>query len=308
VKKFVDMLNGSIEVISSPGNGTRIQVNLPVKKNTPEEKPDLGRGMTKMEEGTSTILIAEDNQEMLEYIRKKLAVRFNIITATNGKDALNAIERYLPEILITDVMMPVMDGLALCSAIKNNSRYSDIFVVVLTAKTSTEDELQGYKMGADIYLKKPFDSEVLLNQMVNIHNTRQRRKSQLISSLISRETSDIEFDAKETFLKRSMQVIEDHIRDADFSMEAFADEMNMSKTVLHRKFKLLVGQTPNQFIRLVRLRKSVHLLRNSDHTITEIAYLTGFNQSHYFIKCFREVYKETPKSFGDREKRAKNSD
>jgi signal transduction histidine kinase/DNA-binding response OmpR family regulator/ligand-binding sensor domain-containing protein len=307
VKKFIDMLNGSIEVASSPETGTRIKVNLPVKTNTAEEKPDQGKDTMIMEEGTSTILIAEDNPEMLEYIRKKLAVRFNIITATNGKDALDAIEKYLPEIIITDVMMPVMDGLALCSAIKNNGRYADIFVVVLTAKTSTEDELQGYKMGADIYLKKPFDSEVLLNQMVNIHNTRQRRKSQLISNLISRENSDIEFDAKETFLKRSMQVIEDHIMDAGFNIEAFADEMNMSRTVLHRKFKLLVGQTPNQFTRLVRLRKSVHLLRNSDHTITEIAYLTGFNQSHYFIKCFREVYQETPKSFRDSENGAMNS-
>ena len=98
-----------------------------------------------------------------------------------------------------------------------------------------------------------------------------------------------------------MQIIEDHIMDADFKIEAFADEMNMSKTVLHRKFKLLMGQTPNQFIRLIRLRKSVNLLRHSNHTIAEIAYLTGFNQSHYFIKCFREVYQETPKSFRESE-------
>jgi AraC-like DNA-binding protein len=123
----------------------------------------------------------------------------------------------------------------------------------------------------------------------------------LLSSLISKETGEIEFDSKETFLKRSMMVIEDHIMDAGFTIEEFANKMNMSKTVLHRKFKLLIGQTPSQFIRLVRLRKSMHLLRSSDHTIAEIAYLTGFNQSHYFIKCFREVYRETPGSFRERE-------
>jgi AraC-like DNA-binding protein len=173
-------------------------------------------------------------------------------------------------------------------------------MILLTARTSSGDELQGYKTGADIYIKKPFDPDVLLNQLINVHNTRQHRKSQLLSRLVSKEGNEIEFDPKETFLKRSMQVIEEHLMDADFKIDEFAARMNMSKTVLHRKFRLLVGQAPNQFIRLVRLRKSVELLRNSDHTIAEIAYLTGFNQSHYFIKCFREVYNETPKSFRQR--------
>jgi signal transduction histidine kinase/DNA-binding response OmpR family regulator/ligand-binding sensor domain-containing protein len=301
VKKFVDMLNGSIEVVSAPDAGTRLHVILPVTLNKTEEGLTQFTGQIFTEEGISTILIVEDNEEMLDYIRKKLNAHFSIITARNGKEALESVEKYLPEIIITDVMMPEMDGLDLCSAIKENSRYSDLFVVLLTARTSTEDELQGYKKGADLYIKKPFDSEVLLNQMVNIHNTRQRRKSQLLSSLISRENNEIAFDSKETFLKRSMQVIEDHIMDADFSIDAFASEMKMSKTVLHRKFKLLIGKTPIQFIRLIRLRKSVNLLRSSDRTIAEIAYLTGFNQSHYFIKCFREVYKETPGSFRERE-------
>ena len=296
VYKFVEILGGTIRLNSAPGKGTEIQVELPVKINL-TEKQDTENEQSAISEDLSTILIVEDNDQMREYIQKKLAPNFNVITSVNGQKALDKIEKYLPEIIITDIMMPGMDGLTLCQKIKENNRYADIFVVILTAKTATDDELEGYKKGADIYIKKPFDAEILLNQMVNIHTTRQRRKSQLLSNLFSKDNNEIVFDPKETFLKHSMQVIDEHLMDTDFDMDTFADEMNMSKTVLHRKFRLLVGQTPNQFIRLVRLRKSVDLLRNSEHTIAEIAYLTGFNQSHYFIKCFREVYNETPKSF-----------
>lgn len=295
VKKFVQVLNGSIRIQSAPGQGTQIELILPVKavkQDQPETEPVPG-----FSDDTSTILIVEDNDQMRKYLKEKLSKHFTVLTAANGKEAMEYLDEYLPEIILTDVMMPEMDGLELCRLIKENQRYADIFVVMLTAKTSAGDELQGYKTGADIYVKKPFDPEVLLNQMINIQHTRQHRKTQLLSRLVSKEGNEIEFDPKETFLKRSMQVIEEHLMDADFKIDEFAARMNMSKTVLHRKFRLLVGQTPNQFIRLVRLRKSVELLRNSDHTIAEIAYLTGFNQSHYFIKCFREVYNETPKSF-----------
>jgi len=303
VKKFVTLLNGEIDVDSSPGKGTEIRVTIPVIFEHPEESAEFEKQILSPDDEQATILVVEDNEEMREYVSKKLASRFNVMTAANGAEALKGIEKFLPEIIITDVMMPEMDGLSLCRKIKENKRYSDLFVVILSARTSTEDELTAYKSGADIYIKKPFDSEVLLNQMINIQATRQRRKSQLLATLLSNENLEIEFDPKETFIKRSMQVIEENIMDADFKIDKFAAEMNMSNTVLHRKFKLLVGQAPNQFIRLVRLRKSVSLLRSSDHTIAEIANLTGFNQSHYFIKCFREVYNETPKNFRDRSRR-----
>jgi len=298
VKKFVTLLNGDIRIDSSPGQGTTIELILPVKVAKQEKiQAEITVGPN---DDTSTILIVEDNDQMRNYLKQKLSGHFNVITTVNGKEALNCLDEYLPEIIITDVMMPEMNGFELCRHIKENPRYADIFVVMLTARTSTGDELQGYKTGADIYIKKPFDPEVLLNQMINIQNTRQRRKAQLLSRLISKDDNEIEFDPKETFLQRSMQIIEEHLMDSEFKVDEFAAEMNMSKTVLHRKFRLLVGQTPNQFVRLVRLRKSVELLRNSDHTIAEIAYLTGFNQSHYFIKCFREIYHETPKSFRQR--------
>lgn len=297
VKKFVSLIGGTVSVISSKNEGTAVTVNIPVKPaeiDSPTEDPNLPQPFS---EERSTILIVEDNEQMLEYLAEKLKSFFNVIRASDGLEALKLIEYYLPEMIITDLVIPGLDGLALTRKIKTDNKLADIFVVILSARSSFEDELEGYKQGADIYLKKPIDLEVLLNQMINIHTTRQKRKNQLYADLVSQNNRNIEFDARESFLKWSMQIIEDHLTDAEFNLDDFAAEMNISKSVLHRKFKLLVGQTPNQLIRIVRLRRSVELIRNSDLSITEIAYMSGFNQAHYFIKCFKEVYKETPKTF-----------
>jgi signal transduction histidine kinase/ligand-binding sensor domain-containing protein/DNA-binding response OmpR family regulator len=295
VKRFITMLNGEISIVSEPGSGTEIDITIPVKLC---EKIELEVKAIFKSEDTTTLLLVEDNEELRNYLRNKLSTHFSVICAEDGSDALNLIAEYLPEIVLSDIMMPgPTDGYALCRKIKENSLYSDIFVVMLTAKSSTDDELRGYREGADVYIKKPFDSDALVSQIININHTRQKRKTQLMGKLVSPDINEIDFDPKDLFLQQSMKVIEEHLMNADFKIDEFAAEMNVSKTVLHRKFRALVGQSPNQFIRTIRLRKAVNLLRNSDLTIAEIAYLTGFNQSHYFIKCFHEVYNETPKSF-----------
>ncbi|MBP1614846.1 MAG: hypothetical protein H6Q13_2294 [Bacteroidetes bacterium] len=298
VKRFVAMLNGKLSIESEPGKGTKVNITLPaaVCPNEMDKELDAAKNSSKQDDAI-TILLVEDNEELREYLKTKFSSHFTVITARNGVEAMELIAEYLPEIVVSDVMMPESDGFTLCRRIKENSLYADIFVILLTAKSSTDDELQGYKAGADIYIKKPFDSDALINQMININQTRQKRKAQLLGRLVSPDSKDIEFDPKDQFLQQSMKVIEEHLMDADFKIDEFAAEMNISKTVLHRKFRALVGQTPNQFIRTIRLRKAVNLLNTSELTIAEIAYLTGFNQSHYFIKCFREVYNDTPKNF-----------
>lgn len=297
VKKFVTVMGGTITVDSVLKQGTTIKVVIPVIVVPMNIEPGELMASQSFSGEKSTILVVEDNKQLLEYTTAKLKTFFNVISASDGIEAMNIIENLVPEIIITDIIMPGLDGLSLTKRIKEDSRFSDIFVVILSAKASTDDELTGYKQGADIYLKKPVDLEVLLNQMINIDKTRQNRKSQLYAELISREQTEINFDSKENFLRLAMQIVEKHLMEADFNLDEFASEMNISKSVLHRKFKLLVGQAPNQFIRLVRLRKSVEKLQNSDLSISEIAYLTGFSQAHYFIKCFREVYNETPKNY-----------
>ena len=305
VKKFVSVMNGTVSIDSQPGQGTTLCIKLPVENSEEyQETTDITefKAQATNIENSATILLVEDNEQILKYLAGKLAEHFNVVTATRGEEALKLVGEYLPEIVISDIMMPGMDGLTLCRHIKENSLYADIFVILLTAKTSSEDELRGYKEGADIYIKKPFDTEALINQIMNILNTRQKRKEQLLKNLIAKDSDTIEFNSKEVFLQQAMKVIEENLDKADFNIEEFSIAMNISKTVLHKKFRMLIGQTPNQFIRAIRLRKASELLINSDLSIAEIAYLTGFNQAHYFIKCFKEVYNETPKNFRDLKK------
>lgn len=300
VKKFTGLLGGTVSVESVVGEGTYFTVSIPAKLAA-EEGPVPGEARNEQAVGDkSTILVVEDNRQLLDYMVKKLKTQFNVLTAENGTEAMSLVGKYIPEIVITDIVMPGIEGLQLTQAIKTDARFSDIFVVILSAKATTDDELAGYRHGADIYLRKPIDTEVLLSQMINIHKTRQKRKTQLYTELVSKSHSEIEFDSRESFLKMAIGIVEKNLMEADFNLDDFASELNVSKSVLHRKFKLLVGQTPNQFVRLVRLRKAVELLEQTDLSISEIAYTTGFSQAHYFIKCFREVYKETPKNYRDK--------
>lgn len=295
-RKFIHMMGGGIEIKSAPLRGTTITINLPAKKIEESEPLQEEKEYTDGD-NLFTILLVEDNNQLRDYLRKKLAVHFDVAVASNGIEALDFIKNNLPEIVISDVMMPEMDGLTLCSTIKNTPMYSDIFVILLSAKSSSEDEMQGYKSGADFYVKKPFDPEILIKQMVNVYATRQQRRKQIITDLLSPQSDNAGIQPKDDFLQRAIRIIEEHLMDENFKIDEFAAEMHLSKTVLHRKFKLMIGETPNIFIRNIRLRKAANMLKETDLSISEIAYLTGFSQAHYFIKCFKELYQDTPKNF-----------
>jgi signal transduction histidine kinase/ligand-binding sensor domain-containing protein/DNA-binding response OmpR family regulator len=302
VRKFVDLMGGKIYIESKVKEGTIISITLPVKKVesavlAEEEKASDNMG------DLFSILIVEDNDELRNYLKKRLSEDFNIAVAANGIEALNFIQKNLPEIVISDVMMTEMDGLMLCSTIKQTPIYSDIFVILLSAKSSSEDEMRGYKAGADLYIKKPFIPDILISQILNVYTTREQRKKQIISNLLfTRQNNEKDTDKlsiESNFLNKAVKVIEDHLMDGSFNIEEFASKMNLSKTVLHRKFKLILGETPNVFIRNIRLRKAADMLEKTDLPISEIAYLTGFCQAHYFTKCFRDLYKVTPKNHRD---------
>ena len=302
-RKFLQVMGGDVTIDSVVGRGTTIIVTLPAKRVEimPEkEESDI--------DSIVTVLLVEDNIQMQDYLRKKLAAHFDVAVASNGVEAMEFIKNNLPELVISDVMMPEMDGLALCSTVKNNSMYSDIFVVLLSAKSSSEDEILGYKAGADFYLKKPFDPDILINQMKNVYTTRQQRRKQIISDLLSPQDKNTDFHPKNDFLSKAIKIIEEHIMNENFKIDEFAAEMNLSKTVLHRKFKLMIGETPNVFIRNIRLRKAANMLKTTNLSISEIAYMTGFSQAHYFIKCFKELYKDTPKNFRQHNQSEENNE
>ncbi|MDD4499799.1 MAG: ATP-binding protein [Bacteroidales bacterium] len=294
VRKFIELLQGTICITSERNNGTCVSIELPIQKSEQEiQNCDVPVDPDQV----VTILLVEDNEEMKNYLKGHLSRYFSVATASDGSEAFDFIQNNLPEMVISDVIMPGIDGLTLCDKIKSNPLYSDIFVVLLSAKSSPEDELRGYKAGADFYIGKPFDCECFIKQLLNIYSTRIQRRKQILKSIFSQKDGTKYSTPKDDFLNKAIQVIEKHIMDENFKRDDFAYEMNISKTVLHRKFKLLIGETPNAFVRHVRLHKATELLINSNLTVAEIAYLTGFNQSHYFIKCFREVYNETPKTY-----------
>lgn len=200
-------------------------------------------------------------------------------------------------------MMTDMDGLTtLCRKIKEDELLSDTFFVLLTAKNSSEDEILSYKEGVDVFIKKPIDAELLTKQMTNIASTRLKRRKQIMHTLLLQKGELSETKPKDSFIREVMRIVEENMVNPNFKLDDLAEQMLLSKTVLHRKFKDILDETPNQFIRNLRLKKAERLLINSDLTISEIAYLTGFNHSHYFIKCFKEVYEETPKNYKLRHK------
>lgn len=304
-KKFVRMMGGDIVLASEAEKGTTVTIHLPGKLSE-----DTGAAANEPEyfgtDGLYSILLVEDNDQLRDYLKKKLSAHFEVGVVSNGLEALHFIKNNLPEIVISDVMMPEMDGLTLCATIKHTPILSDTFVILFSAKSSTEDEMQGYKAGADFYIRKPFDPDALIKQLENVFATLQQRKKQIIADLFSPQNESGEIDVKDHFLQRAIQVIEDHLMDENFKIDEFAAEMNLSKTVLHRKFKLIVGETPNNFIRNVRLKKAARMLKETDLSVSEVAYLSGFNQAHYFIKCFKEVYQLTPKNYRLQNQGARN--
>ena len=310
VRSFVSQIGGDVILNSEIGKGTCIHIKLPIdiiveinsKIDSILETSDQGLNIS--DNSKPILLLVEDNSDLNNYLTKILSEDFNVIAAKNGLEALNLAKEIIPEIILSDSLMPEMDGLTLCRKIKEDDLLSDCFFVLLTAKNSSEDEIFSYKQGVDVFLKKPIDADSLKKQLTNIALTRLKRRKQIMNTLLLQKGDVSKMKPKDAFIRELMKIVDDNMVNPDFKLDDLAEQMHLSKTVLHRKFKDILDETPNQFIRNIRLKKAENLLLNSDLTVSEIAYLTGFNQSHYFIKCFKEVYGDTPKNY--RQKGGKN--
>lgn len=302
-RRFVEAMNGSISVESDEDKGTVFTLVMPVE---PCGEP-AGANEHTDTSARFSVLLVEDNTEMAAYLQGKLSRHFDVAVAANGEEALETIRTSLPELVISDVMMPRMGGLELCTNLKSNPVYADIFVILLSAKSSPEDEAEGYAAGADFYLRKPFDPDALIAQVKNLEATCRQRRKQLISMALEQADDEPENHPHDYFITKAVKTVEAHLMDENFKVDDFAAEMNMSKAVLNRKFKHLVGETPNSFVRKIRLNKAAVMLVTTDCSISEIAYMTGFGQTHYFIKKFKEIYNETPGNYRQNH-RENNSD
>ncbi|SHN31551.1 Signal transduction histidine kinase [Cyclobacterium lianum] len=243
------------------------------------------------------VLVVEDNPELLELLREALAERFTVNTATNGREGLEIINRYRPDLVLSDVMMPEMDGIEFCARIKNDINSSHIPVLLLTAKSSHMHQLEGYESGADDYITKPFPLDLLLVKINNLLEGRFRFQTQFKRTLdLSPEKVQIS-SPDEKILKTAIAVIEKHMDEPSFGIPHLVKELGLSRTLVFEKFRSLLDQTPNEFIQMIRLKRAAHLLVTSDLKISEIAYMVGFNRPKYFSQCFQKQFTNSPKVY-----------
>jgi DNA-binding response OmpR family regulator len=265
-----------------------------------EPLPEQNDSIVKIKE--QTILIVEDHPEMRAYIKDSLIQKYNIIEAENGKDGLEKALVDGPDLVITDVMMPVMDGMEFCKKLKKNMNISHIPVVMLTAKNSLENELKGLDNGADQYLVKPFNIEHLLLVVRNLLESRKKMQLKFSGTNLPEPKEITVTSADEKFFMKTNEIIEKHIANSDFNVELLSQQTGLSTVHLYRKLKSITGMSTNEYIRSFKMKRAAQLLRQNKLRISEVAYSIGYNDPKYFRKCFKNEFGKSPSDYAKDEK------
>jgi len=239
------------------------------------------------------VLVVEDNYDVREFIKDALGNDFKIEEASNGEQGVIKAEQIIPDLIISDVMMPRMDGNELTKRLKNDEKTSHIPIILLTAKSEQQSKLEGLETGADDYLTKPFDTKELrvrINNLISIRKKLQEKYSKgdfiPVKKIEGKKLSDLD----ERFMSKVMEVIESHISEEEFSIEEFDREIGMGRVQIFRKVKALTGKSPSRYIRSIRLNRAKNMIEEKKGNISEIAYLVGFSSPQYFTRCFREEF------------------
>lgn len=327
VSDFVAILGGTIQVESSPGQGSAFIVTLPVQlfSDREIEQNKQGQGdqqvITYFSEPASltkyqstydatkkTILLVEDNDDFRFYLKDNLKGSYNIEEAGNGQKGWDLALKAMPDLIVSDVMMPEMDGLELCDKIKKDSRTAQIPVILLTAKTDVDPTIEGFESGADDYIPKPFNFRILESRIENLISTRKQLRFSY-QAMIGIEPGKIKLDSPdEKFLKKALAIVEKNLDNSKFSVEDFSRTIGLSRVSLYKKLLQLTRRSPIEFIRVIRLRRAVDLMENSQLTVSEIAYQCGFNSPRYFAKYFKAEHQLLPSEYiAKHRKKPKNS-
>ncbi len=319
VKEMVELHKGSIKVESTEGQGTTFIAELAIGKNAWEEElknsVDDSRNenivdVTFLQSNSpaepstfnsddNILLIVEDNADLRQYIRSVFEQEYQIIEAIDGQDGIEKALEIIPDIIISDLMMPRLDGLGLCNLLKTNEKTNHIPVVMLTAKANLESRIEGFELGADDYLTKPFNKEELQVRVRNLVNQREVLRQKYDKQVVDLKPTEVFLPSiDEKFINKAKEVIEKHISESEFNVEQFAEEMNLSSVVLRRKIKAVTNQSATQLVRKYRLQKAANLLQNSADTVSNIAYQVGFESLSYFTKVFQEEFGKSPSEYG----------
>ena len=320
-REFVSMHKGSIHVESEPGKRTVFFVELPKGKSHFDETCTFAPSVTELSSGVAnldtremdeivnraydyTMLVVEDDPDINAYLPKELKPNFRILAVGNGAAAVDILAKENVSLVISDVMMPEMNGYELCKRIKSDIAFSHIPVILLTALSDDKQRMYGIASGADEFIQKPFHIEELKLRIVRLLEERARLRNAFTQELRSPAASDLKIGKTESvddvFMRKFMALIEESYPDSDFSIEKASDMLGLSRVHLYRKVKELTGVTPTDFLRNYRLKRAAALLREKGRNVNEVAYATGFSSPPYFSKCFKAAYTVTPTEYQEK--------
>lgn len=311
VKELVVLMNGEIEVQSTVGKGSTFIVSLPVTRKAPQQtlsreqsfdgfahQSSLSRETPEVANNGNQeqpiILIVEDNADVTIFLESLLAVEYQIVTAENGQKGLEKALEIIPDLIISDVMMPELDGFIFCNTLKQDERTSHIPVILLTAKADITSKIEGLQHGADAYLSKPFNKEELLVRIEKMIELREKLQARYVGFMPLSSSNDKNIQIEDAFIKKLQRVVEKNIKNENFGILQLCEVMRISRPQLHRKLKALTGQSTSQYIRSLRLHKARDLLQNSNLNVSEVAYEVGFKSLSYFSTCFKKEFQVNP--------------
>jgi CheY-like chemotaxis protein/AraC-like DNA-binding protein len=320
-KELVEAYHGSISAASDPGKTTEFTVRLPVARTHFESNEIAERAWTDSDHAAlldsvpistgpretasvssspaepdqdTVILLVEDHAEVRDFIRSHLGSEYRVLEAGDGKAGLATAVSEIPDLIISDVMMPEMDGFELCRALKKNEKTSHIPVILLTARAAEESRIEGFQTGADEYLVKPFSAAELQARVKNLVNSRRELRKRFSTEMLLQPEGVVVTSANASFLTRAMEAIESRLGDESFGVQDLSNALAMTPRQLNRKLTALANQSPNEFIRSFRLHRARQLLEQEAGTVSEIAYRVGFGNLSYFSRCFKEQFHVLP--------------
>ncbi len=304
VQNMVELHEAEISVESTLNEGSSFKVRFLTSNSYPDiihihPNDDQTEEIVGEEDGRNLILVIDDNQEIVEYIHDCLADTYKVISAENGKAGFDLACEKVPDLVISDIMMPVMDGIQMCKNMKKDVRTSHIPIILLTAKGGLQDQSEGYNAGADSYLTKPFSGSLLKSRLKNILDSKKKMSTEFNSKFKDKQmlfNESINQLDKE-FLEKLTAVVEENLEDEEMNISQIASGLNMSHSTLYRKIKALTNLTANEYIRKVRIKMAEKLLLTSQYTISEIMYRIGINSSSYFRQCFKDEFGMNPSEY-----------
>lgn len=318
VKELVDLHKGKIYVESEPNKVTTFTVMLPINKHSFKNEEFLTskspmtvvtqtvkeKKSSEDEEFVDTeqpiLLLVEDNNDVRTLLKQTFKTRYNIITASNGEKGIELALEHIPDLIISDVMMPIKDGIQLAQTLKNDERTSHIPIILLTAKAGDENKLTALEVGIDDYITKPFNSKLLITKAEKLIENRRLLQKRYSQELVLYPKDIPVTNIDEQFLEKVQSILDKNLLESSFSITKFSEAAGMSRMQLHRKLKALTGLTATEFIRSQRLKLAAKLLQTSDINISQVGYSVGFNDHSYFTKCFKDTYKCTPTEYAKR--------